>query len=187
MNNKILIIIIVGLFICINQNPIQSAEIENKFYNPEKIDNSIERSIPRIRLGFIAVTTDGTKSGSSVIVDAQDWNLRDYYSRIVCFYIDYSIVNGGPDDYVNIEINMEKNDSDWDQISYKISNDYIKGEINFENVNINQGDNYNIHIKATYINNDPSIIISDEDVSSLALTNFNFFRLFRMLNFLLHL
>ena len=185
MNNKILIII--GLFICINQNPITSTEIENNFFNKENIKESIEQSATRIRLGFIAVTTDGTESGSSVIVDAQDWNLRDYYSRIVSFYIDYSIVNGGPNDYVIIEIDMKKNDTDLDQVSYKISNDYIKGEINFDNVNINQGDNYNIHIKATYINNDPSIIISDEDLSSLALTKFNFLGLFRMLNFLLNL
>lgn len=185
MKKIMITILLVGLFLSLNS--LALADYKNKEYTNQNLNNEIKQLIPRIKLGFIAVTTDGTRSGSSVIVDANDWNLRDYYSRTVNFYIDYSIVNGGENDYVKIDVNITKNNSHWDQTSSKISNDYVIGEILFENIQIIQGDVYDVHIKATYINENPSFVIWDEDVSSLALTKFNLFRFINLLSSLLSL
>ena len=181
MNKKIIFTVILSLIIIINLNSFQSLEIpDNEKYNIN-IKHDFNNSLPRIRLGFIAVNSDGTKDGSTVIVDAHDWNLREYFGRIVTFYIDYSIVNGGNNDYVNIEIDIIKNNSNWDNSSLKIANDYVTGEINFDNIQIKGGDTYVFNIKATYINKNPSIIIHDEDVSSLALSDYSLNMLFKIL------
>jgi len=165
MRKKIVIIIIITILLSL---PICSAIriIEKNISNKNKVNNLDPIGI---KIGSINIDADGTLRGSNVDVIGIDGDLSEYYGETVFFYIEYSIINGGPNDNVVIEFETEINDATWKEGRFTVYDDYKLDKIILPDIQINQGDRYNTHIIAFYTNNDPYIFLYDEDISTLSL------------------
>lgn len=132
---------------------------------------------PQIKLGDIEITGDGTLQGSQVRVTTEDESLKGYNGKIVDFYIDYSITNGWKDDSSRVEINTTLNGEDWKESKYDIEENYKNGQFRLENIHVKNGDQYETHIKAIYICEDPYFIKWDEDISTIKFTKSYIFKM----------
>lgn len=165
MRKKIVIIIIITILLSL---PICSAI----FIIEKNVSNKIKANTLDpigIKLGIIKIDADGTLRGSNVEVTGIDGDLRDYYGEIVFFYIEYSIINGGPNDNVVIEFETRINDATWKEDRFTVFDDYKLDKIILPDIQINQGNRYDTYIAAFYTNIDPSIFIYDDDISTLSL------------------
>jgi len=167
LNKKKLIIFTILSIIIASSFQVNAGNEKNfEELNKKKIKN---QGLIGIKLGFINVSGDGTKTGSYVKVTAIDGFFDNLYGKFVFFYIDYSIISDGINDRVNIEIDTKINNGSWKNGLYQFNDNYSEGQITLENVRLNQGVRVDTFIRAIYINPDPLFVIWDDDMSTFAL------------------